>query len=67
MKSLIRRPFLSGLLLSLPLWIVLRNYVVALSLGLLVSFLVSMLCSIVILDRQRTNVPSKQDRADPHD
>ena len=53
MKTLIRRPFLSGLLLSLPLWVALQNFIVAVSLGMLLSFLISMLASLHQLKQTR--------------
>ncbi len=46
MKQLMRRPFLSGLLLSLPLWILFNNYIVAISVALIASFTVSMALSL---------------------
>lgn len=56
MKQLVRKPFLLALILSLPLWVALNNYIVAICVALLVAFLVSMLHSIFILRRvsQRT-------------
>ena len=62
MKQLLRKPFLLTLILSLPLWIVLNNYIVAFSVALLVSFLLSMIDSIIVIQRQRrtTQHPSPQ-------
>lgn len=59
MKALIHKPFLFGLLLSLPLWIILHNFIVALSLGLLLSFLIAMLVSL-------HRLKSTQDAAQHH-
>src|SRR5690554_6240285 len=42
MKQLARKPLLSAFLLAIPLWIVFDNYIVAISVALLVAFLVSM-------------------------
>lgn len=53
MKQLLRKPFLLALLLSLPLWIVFNNYIVAICVGLLVAFLVSMIDSIIAIQRQQ--------------
>lgn len=52
MKQLLRKPFLLSLLLSLPLWIVFNNYIVALSAGLFIAFLLSMVDSIITVQRQ---------------
>lgn len=62
MKQLLRKPFLLTLILSLPLWIALKNYIVAFSVALLVSFLMSMIDSIIVIQRQRrtTQHPSQQ-------
>lgn len=51
MKELVRRPFISGLVLSLPLWVVFGNYIVALSVAMLVAFLVSMSYSLFLMKR----------------
>jgi len=53
MKRLLRRPLLSGVLLSLPLWIVLDNFIVAISIALLVSFLISMSYSLYLMNRKK--------------
>ncbi|WP_167670874.1 hypothetical protein [Allopusillimonas ginsengisoli] len=56
MKQLARKPLLLSFLLSLPLWIVFNNYVVALICALLVGFFVSMCCSLWVLhnkDKQK--------------
>ena len=62
MKQLLRKPFLLTLILSLPLWIALNNYIVAFSVALLVSFLLSMIDSIIVIQRQRRTMqhPSQQ-------
>jgi len=51
MKELVRRPFISGLVLSIPLWVVFGNYIVALSVAMLVAFLVSMSYSLFLMKR----------------
>ncbi len=53
MKQLARKPLLLSLLLSLPLWIALDNYIVALAAGLLIGFLVSMCYSLWVLDKKK--------------
>lgn len=62
MKQLLRKPFLLSLLLSLPLWIVFNNYIVAICAGLLIAFLLSMIDSIVAIQRQE-----KQSETSPSD
>ncbi len=51
MKQLVRKPFFLALLLSLPLWIVFNNYIVAIMVALLVAFLLSMCHSLYVLNR----------------
>lgn len=51
MKQLVRKPFFLALLLSLPLWIVFNNYIVAIIVALLVAFLLSMCHSLYLLSR----------------
>lgn len=53
MKQLLRKPFLLTLILSLPLWILLNNYIVAICVALLFAFLLSMIDSIIAIQRQR--------------
>ncbi|NYT22284.1 hypothetical protein H0A73_01595 [Alcaligenaceae bacterium] len=55
MKQLLNRPFLLALILSLPLWVVFGNYVVALIAALLLSFLLSMYNSLRILNRRKAD------------
>jgi ABC-type antimicrobial peptide transport system permease subunit len=58
MKELACKPLLLAFLLSLPLWIVFGNYVVALIVALLTAFLISMCYSLYAIRRAR--------RADKH-
>lgn len=58
MKQLLRKPFLLSLLLSLPLWIVFNNYIVALCTALLIAFLLSMIDSLIVLRRQQQHTDS---------
>lgn len=51
MKEFVRRPFMSGMVLSIPLWVVFGNYIVALSVAMLVAFLVSMSYSLFLMKR----------------
>ena len=53
MKQLVRKPLLLAFLLSLPLWIALDNYLVALVVGLLVAFFASMAYSLHVLKKTR--------------
>jgi uncharacterized protein (DUF58 family) len=53
MKQLVRKPFFLALLLSLPLWIVFNNYIVAIMVALLVAFLLSMCHSLYVLNRAK--------------
>ncbi|HLV28976.1 MAG TPA: hypothetical protein VKY60_07620 [Burkholderiaceae bacterium] len=58
MKQILNRPFLLGLILSLPLWIVFGNYVVAIAAALLLSFLVSMYNALRALQRRQSESPT---------
>jgi len=49
MKLLARKPLLLAFLLSLPLWAVFGNYLVAIMAGLLASFLVAMCHALYVL------------------
>lgn len=51
MKQLANKPLLLGLIFTFPLWIVSGDIVVALCVGLLVSFLIAMLHSLRVLKR----------------
>ncbi len=55
MKQLVRKPFFLALLLSLPLWIVFNNYIVAIIVALLVAFLLSMCHSLYLLSRGKAS------------
>lgn len=71
MRPWLRKPFLLGLILALPLWLVLHNFIVAVSVGLLMSFLGSMVDAIVTLRNAPPTPPSAQPDPDtsppPHD
>ncbi len=54
MKQLVNHPFVLALILSLPLWIVLGNYLVAFIAALLISFLLSMYNALRILSRKKS-------------
>lgn len=51
MKQLIRKPLLLAVLLSLPLWVVFNNYIVAITVALLCGFLASMCHTLYLLRR----------------
>jgi len=55
MKQILNRPFLLALILSLPLWVVFGNYVVAFMAALLFSFLLSMYNALRILNRKKAD------------
>jgi len=54
MKQLLNHPFLLALILSLPLWVVLGNYIVAFIAALLLAFLLSMYNALRALNRKRS-------------
>lgn len=64
MKQLLRKPFLLSLLLSLPLWVVFKNYIVAICAGLLIAFLLSMLDSIIVIQRQQKHSEAPRSGSD---
>ncbi|NYT84938.1 hypothetical protein [Pollutimonas harenae] len=53
MKQLLGKPLLFAFLLSIPLWIVFSNYIVAITVGLLVAFLASMCYSLYLMNRKK--------------
>ncbi|WP_178372284.1 hypothetical protein [Pollutimonas bauzanensis] len=53
MKQLLRKPLAFALLLSLPLWVVFNNYLVAIMVALLVAFLLSMCYALYILKKRK--------------
>lgn len=58
MKQLLNHPFLLALILSLPLWVVLGNFIVAIITALLVSFLLSMYNALRVLNRDKDKKPA---------
>lgn len=64
MKQLLNHPFLLALILSLPLWVVLGNYIVAFIAALLISFLLSMYNALHVLKRKK---PDEQGTPRPED
>lgn len=60
MKQIVNRPFLLALLLSLPLWVVLGNYIVALIVSLLVAFLASMINALRVMRSGGRHDPGAQ-------
>lgn len=67
MKQLVNHPFLLALILSLPLWIILGNYLVALIVALLVSFLLSMSHALRALGRRKSGDQASQPPRRPND
>jgi len=58
MRQLIKKPVLFGLLLTLPLWPLLGNGLVALCVGFLLAFFIAMIDAIFVLrrhDKQNDN------------
>lgn len=53
MKQILNRPILLALVLSLPLWVVFGNYVVAALAALLIAFLLSMINALLVLRRDK--------------
>lgn len=53
MKLLMHKPLLMAFLLSLPLWIVFNNFIVALVVSLLVAFLISMGYSLYLMKKRK--------------
>ncbi|MFT0849466.1 hypothetical protein VRY85_01615 [Achromobacter sp. F4_2707] len=53
MKQLLNHPFLLALILSVPLWMLLGNYIVAFIAALLVAFLLSMVRALRVLNRKK--------------
>ncbi|OWT59250.1 hypothetical protein [Candidimonas nitroreducens] len=51
MKLLARKPLLLAALLSIPLWIALGNFIVAVCVALLLSFLIAMCHALYVLRR----------------
>ncbi|HLT98134.1 MAG TPA: hypothetical protein VKZ70_00145 [Burkholderiaceae bacterium] len=64
MKQLVNHPVLLALILSLPLWIVLGNYLVAIIVALLVSFLLSMYNALRVLKRKKRGEQAGQPTED---
>lgn len=53
--KILNRPFLLAVALSLPLWIVFGNFVVAIMAALLISFLLSMYNALRVLKRKKSD------------
>ena len=53
MKLLARKPLLLAFLSSLPLWVVFGNYLVAIMVGLLASFLIAMCHALYVLRNKK--------------
>ena len=59
---MINRPLLLALLLSLPLWIVVGNYLVAIIAALLLAFLMSMCNALRVLNKDKRATGSDQSK-----
>ncbi|RTZ45695.1 hypothetical protein EKL30_06690 [Candidimonas sp. SYP-B2681] len=57
MKQLVRKPFFLAMLLTIPLWIVFSNFVVAIMVALFSAFLVSMCHSLYVVNRANKKQP----------
>lgn len=58
MKQLANKPFLLSLILALALWFALDNFVIALALGLLLGFMISMLRALYVVKHHTPAEPS---------
>ncbi len=65
MKQILNRPLLLAFILSLPLWIVFGNYVVAIIAALLVAFLLSMSNALRVLQRRKADPPAGEPHQEP--
>ncbi|GAB2887065.1 hypothetical protein LSG25_17625 [Paralcaligenes sp. KSB-10] len=63
MKQLVRKPLLLAMLLTLPLWIAFGNFIVAVTIALLLAFLIAM-CYALYTFKHSAN---KSTRPDNHD
>ncbi|HEY9278529.1 MAG TPA: hypothetical protein VIP51_00525 [Eoetvoesiella sp.] len=54
MKQLARKPLLLAFILTFPLWILLGNFIVAASAGLLLAFFIAMCHALYVLQRRNT-------------
>ncbi len=61
MKQLARKPFFLALLMSLPLWIVFNNFIVAIMVALLVAFFISMCYSLYTIKQVKPEAPHQTD------
>ena len=53
MKQLLRKPLFFAILLSIPLWIVFNNYIVAIMVALLAAFLASMCHALYLMNKKK--------------
>ncbi len=65
MKQILNRPLLLAVVLSVPLWIVLGNYVVAILAALLIAFLLSMINTLRVLRTTKTRSQAGNEERDP--
>lgn len=61
MKSLLRKPLFLALLMSIPLWIVFDNFIVAITVAVLVSLLGTMCLLLYTLEKKdKSSTPPDQ-------
>ncbi|PLC49332.1 hypothetical protein CR159_13595 [Pollutimonas subterranea] len=65
MKQLARKPFFLALLMSLPLWIVFNNFIVAIMVALLVAFLISMCYSLYTIKQAKPKADAPESKTHP--
>jgi hypothetical protein len=65
MKQLVRKPFFLAMLLSIPLWIVFNNFIVAVMVALFSAFLVSMCHSLYVVNRANKAKPPADSQSPP--
>lgn len=64
MKQLACKPLFFACLLTIPLWIVLGNFIVAASVALLVAFFISMCYALYVMQHPKTTkLPSEQGKS----
>lgn len=66
MRQLLRKPVLLALIIALPLWIAFNNFIVALCVALLVSFLLSMIDAIVVIRQRQRQTEQSCNTSDTH-
>lgn len=65
MKQLANKPLLLAAILTIPLWIILGNFLVGLMVGLFAAFLIAMCRSLYLLKQAQNSRQTRQDRSKP--